>query len=98
MTQAIWPNSKYTSLWYSGDVYADQPCRVRIGDGHIEVTYEQDDGLVRYSGTEIGSGHFKLKSTEVEGEATLHMFQGARVMDGYWVEGQARGMWRVELA
>lgn len=98
MTQLSWPNSKYTSVWYSGAVYRDRPCRVRMGDGHIEVSYDEDDGPVRYSGTEIGTGHFRLKSTEAEGEATLHMFPGSRIMEGYYVERGESGLWRIELA
>jgi hypothetical protein len=97
MAQVSWPNSKFDSLWYSGDILRDLPCRVRIGDGHIEVTYE-DDGLVSYSGTEVGAGHFNLKRMDVAGEATLHMFPGTRIMDGYWVEGPSSGMWRISLA
>lgn len=62
MTVEVWPKSTYETYFTSQPVSTDARCRVRIGDGLIEVSYEDDDGsTVRYSGTEHGAGHFILQ-------------------------------------
>lgn len=95
---SIWKNSKMALLWYSGRESSEQnPCEVRIDDQEIVVKYE-DEGMVQYRGKNNGDGHFELISSDVEGHATLHMFPGANVLEGSWVEGGQRGMWRITLA
>ncbi len=99
MTNKLWAGSKFDSLVYDDSaVHVDHPCCIRTGDGSIEVTYEEGNDTVCYRGVEVGSGHFQLRGIDVEGQATLHMFEGARVLDGYWVEGSVRGMWRIYLS
>jgi hypothetical protein len=95
---SIWKNSKIALLWYSKDEASEQnPCEVRIDDQEIVVEYE-DDGLVQYRGKNTGDGHFELTAPDVEGRASLHMFPGSNVLEGSWVEGRQRGMWRITLA
>lgn len=96
----IWNNSKMTTLYYDADV-ADEnyPCVVRISDSEIVVEYRGEASeLVQYRGKNDGTGHFELRSGAVNGRGTLHMFSGASRLEGSWVEDNARGMWRIELA
>ena len=97
MCQETFPNSRFDSLWYSGDTVCDVPCSVRIGDGHIVVTYVDGGEVYRYSGSERGDGHFELACPQIPGRATLHMFSNARQMVGYFVEKPDHGMWRIHL-
>lgn len=99
MPQVTYPNSMYDSLYYDKTPAETKcACTVRIGDGLIELSYDDDDGgIVRYIGTEEGQGHFHLKAPEVNGKATLHSFDGSEVLEGFWVENGERGMWRVTL-
>lgn len=95
---AIFKNCKMSLLWYSAEASAEQePCIVKIDDQEILVEYE-DDGLVQYKGKNNGDGHFELNSPDVEGHASLHMFPNSNVLEGSWVEGKRRGMWRIVLA
>jgi hypothetical protein len=99
MSHEVWKDSRQEVLFFDGsDPRTDWLCQVRLGDGQIEVVYEDDDGRkIRYVGSEIGTGHFELKSAEADGRATLHMFKGGKVLEGYWAEGDVRGMWRIAL-
>ena len=94
----IWNASKMTTLFYS-DVPAaeDDPCVVKIDDDEIVIEYE-DDGIVQYRGSNRGDGHFELRATRGKGKASLHMFPGALIIEGSWIEDGYRGMWRIKLA
>lgn len=93
----IWRNSKMSSLYYSEESASeDYPCVVKIDDSDILVEYE-DDGIKQYSGKNKGDGHFELHSPELQGRASLHMFSGSSILEGSWVEGSCRGMWRIKL-
>lgn len=70
---------------------------VRIDEREIVVSYEDDDGIVVYRGPNDGSGHFSLEAPERNGRASLHCFKNGNFLEGYWAEGGARGMWRIEL-
>ena len=96
-TGKLWLNSKMETFYSDDSEYSDLPCAVRIGDGRIRVSYE-DEGEVVYVGEETGDGHYHLRCPEEDGEATLHCFPGAKVLDGWWKENGAFGMWRVRLA
>lgn len=99
MTAEIWPRSTFDTYFAGDKMVADRRCRVQIGGGLIEVTYAEDDGTtVRYSGRERGEGHFDLAAPEVAGKATLHRFPNDKFLEGYWCEGQVRGMWQITLA
>ncbi|WP_139826127.1 hypothetical protein [Derxia lacustris] len=94
----IWANSKMSSLYYSNESASeDYACVVKIDDNEIVVEYE-DDGTRQYRGKNNGDGHFELHSHELHGKASLHMFPGSSILEGSWVEGSYRGMWRIELA
>lgn len=99
MTIEKWPRSTQ-EVFYADDTPArcDWPCQVRMGDGLIEVIYDEGDGsVVHYSGTENGPGHFALEAPERSGRATLHLFHGGKFLDGYWCEERSHGMWRITL-
>lgn len=98
MTVEIWPRSTFDTYFADDEMTADRPCRVQIGAGLIEVTYADDGATVRYSGREQGEGHFDLAAPEIAGKATLHRFSKDRFLEGYWREGQVKGMWRITLA
>lgn len=100
MAQRLYENSKVDTLYYHRtEADTAYPCQVRLGDGQIEVRYLDPEGqLVQYFGTELSPGHFKLRADEIAAEATLHMFSGAIVLNGFWVAGGERGMWRIYIA
>lgn len=94
----IWNNSRMTILYYTSDVASQNfPCVVKITDEEILVEYD-DDGLVQYRGANDGTGHYVLTAPEVDGRASLHRFPESELLEGSWVEGGVRGMWRVELS
>ncbi|WP_078198935.1 hypothetical protein [Cupriavidus necator] len=86
-----------TSLYYSMDeAFEIFPCIIKISDEEILVEYEYD-GVQQYRGRNNGDGHFELVAPELKGRASLHMFPGSSILEGSWVEGSYRGMWRIEL-
>lgn len=95
-------NSSVMEVVYYSEQDADtgEPCRVIIGDGHIEVIYDFVDEVRKWTGNEIGDGHFRLEGLDFEGEATLHAFPTIKKgmwLDGFWEEEGERGMWRIRL-
>lgn len=87
-----------TTLYYSDEPASeDFPCVVKIDDNQILIEYE-DDGIVQYCGSNSSDGHLELHAPEVEGKASLHRFPGSSIVEGSWVEGSYRGMWRIKLA
>jgi len=94
---SIWPNSKMSTLYYSNESSSeDYPCIVEINENSIKVKYDADE-FVEYQGENHGDGHFQLKAPSIDGEATLHMSKDSEVLEGSWVEGSYRGMWRIAL-
>ena len=83
------------------------PCEVRMDGGDIIVGGEFDREKWMYKGKEEGSGHYRLERRDpgIEGTTTLHRFEGADVLDGWWkerieVDGKQLtlvGMWRIHL-
>jgi hypothetical protein len=99
MTVEVWPNSTQEVFHANRGARSDWPCRVRLGDRLIEVTYTDDEErVIRYGGREAGAGHFELNAPAVDGRASLHRFDGGKFLEGYWCEGNVRGMWRITLA
>lgn len=92
-----WTNCQLDALYYHDSADIGDECDVTIDGPHISVTYDTDAGPVTYTGTMNGPGHFELQSDAVNGRATLHRFEGGRVLEGYWVEDSVRGMWRIML-
>lgn len=70
---------------------------VRLTDETIEVAYDDEEGPVCYKGKNGGDGHFELTATERNGRASLHYFNNSLYLEGYWHEGDCRGMWRISL-
>lgn len=50
-----------------------------------------------YAGEELSPGHFRLTSLALRGTGSLHQFEGSHVLDGWWREASAYGMWRISL-
>jgi hypothetical protein len=81
---------------YAAETHA---CEVRINDGNIAVSYQGENGVVVYNGTEVEPGHFKLTSTDsVTGRATLHRFADDDILEGRWYEDRTSGMWQITLS
>lgn len=86
------------TLYYDDDANVGDQCEVKIDERSIVVSYHDEGGWVNYSGKNDGSGPFELSADGSDGRATLHMFPNSNVLEGYWVEENTSGMWRIELA
>lgn len=75
----------------------DEGYIVRITDESIEVAYDDEEGAVCYRGGHTGDGHYHLTAPERDGRASLHRFPNSHFLEGFWHEGESRGMWRIEL-
>lgn len=93
----IWQHCSMATYYPGADAAEVQPCVVKISDGEILVEY-QGDGLVQYRGPSLGTGHYSLEAPAVDGRASLHGFAGSTLLEGSWVQGSYRGMWKIELA
>lgn len=93
----VWKKSRMDSLYYDGEAEVARECEVKIDQESIVVSYKTEDGWVNYSGKNDGSGHFELRCDRYNGHASLHMFPGGKFLDGYWIEENERGMWRIVL-
>lgn len=91
----VFKNSTMTIFTDEGE--SDCRCEVRISDSTIAVSYNDDGQVVVYDGPEIEPGHFKLKSSTVNGRGTLHRFGDDDILEGSWVEDGYQGMWRIQL-
>ena len=99
---ALWKNCRMDTLFYAAKADTNESCEVRIDEREIVVTYAKDDG-VTYTGRNDDTGHFELHANRYSGRASLHMFPGGSVLEGYWLEtpiggAEERGMWRIVLA
>jgi len=73
---------------------------VFINGGQIKIRYVEGEGnTVTYVGNERGPGHSELSARNADGDgrATLHRFEGSKVLEEYWCEGNVRGMWRISM-
>lgn len=91
----IYKKCPITYFYYSDDAGDDTECDVRI-EGKRIVLDLPGDRLV-YSGTEIGSGHYKLECKTNGGRGTLHRIPDDDILEGYWYEDGTLGMWRLQL-
>jgi len=94
----VYQNSKMDTVYYDNDAAAEgDDCEVKIGNNEIIVSYEEGDGFAMYRGREISQGHFELQYPENNGKASLHMFAGSKILEGFWIEDGAKGFWRIYL-
>ncbi len=94
----IFKNSQMDILHYDEGSYEGLPCQVRLSNGEIVIDYLEDNTRVIYRGIDDGSGHYQLDSPEINGRATLHRFPNSEILEGSWIEGGYRGMWKIHLA
>ncbi len=96
----LWTECNAETYFADETAIAYWNCQVRIGDSTVAVIYEDEDGSeISYTGKEESPGHFTLENVAKEGRGSLHMFSpAAKIMEGYWIEGGAEGMWRIHLA
>lgn len=95
----IWNASRMNTLYYSADVAAENNrCVVKLEGERILVEYESDGCIYQYQGSEMGAGHYHLTCAENGGRASLHGFTDSAFLEGSWVEGGERGMWKIQLA
>ena len=96
----VWERAMADIIYYDDTpaTVHDKGYIVRLSDDFIEVCYDDEDGAVCYKGINHGTGHFELKAPERNGSATLHCFPNSHVLEGFWQEGQTKGMWRIWLA
>ena len=93
-----WPVSNASRYNYSTQPAVENyACVVKIDDGKILVEYKIEYDTVQYVGEEKGQGHFELVCPARYGKASLHMFPDAVILEGSWIEGSDRGMWRIRL-
>ncbi len=96
---SVFLNSKMVSVYEDKTpVYKRQDCQVKLEGDEIVVDYKDERGIVLYKGKEKGQGHYLLKCPEKQGEASLHRFSEAEILDGYWREEGYEGFWRIHLA
>lgn len=97
----LWNKSTMTHLYYDSDeADENEPCGVRLDDSGLLIEYDDEDGADRpfraqYRGPD--AGHFKLECVQTGGKATLHRFRDGNLLEGSWLEGGCRGMWRITL-
>jgi len=92
----VYRNAK-CDTYYSEGVEQNVPVQVKIEDGSIAVSYEENGVPVVYEGREIEPGHFELERRGISSKATLHRFSDDDVLEGSWREERYEGMWRIEL-
>ena len=94
----IWKNCR-ADIFYNDDKpeLNDSGYEVRITDGDMVVSYQDDGMWVNYKGRDVGGGHYVLTSPEVEGRAVLHRVPDDDILEGNWSEGGFHGMWRLNL-
>jgi hypothetical protein len=93
----IWKSCRFDTLYYHDGADVNDECDVVIDGEYITVSYDADGLRVTYFGLMKGNGHFELQAPDVNGRATLHRFDDGRTLEGYWVEGELKGMWRITL-
>ena len=92
---AVWEGLMDTVFYDSREAWLQTPCKVTFHGERLVISFDLGDGNYRYSGKEIGEGHFDLSLEEGEGRGTLHRFATSRILEGYWTEGSAHGFWRI---
>lgn len=94
----VWKKCTMDVLYYDGEADIDCPCEVKIEKKEIVVSYIDDDIPTLYRGKEKTNGHYELESPKANGKASLHRFENGKILEGFWVEDNDRGMWRIKLS
>lgn len=94
-------NATMRTYTFGVDNVSKKKCEVCLDeDGEIEVSYRcssNENGYTSYEGKAQGDGHYLLESVTPAGRASLHRFPDSLILEGYWEEDDAQGMWRIEL-
>lgn len=73
-------------------------CIIVIGSGEVELKYDDLDGFVSWKGREVSPGHYIVHANRKGARGTLHRTDVNSIyLEGYWVEGGEKGMWRINL-
>jgi len=88
--QGSYPESDTKTFCVDGVL--DYPSHVIIKGKNITV--DEGEGDV-YHGKETSPGHWELTGERFK--ATLHQVHNEQTLEGSWVEGVDRGMWKIEL-
>jgi len=72
-------------------------CHVAIDDQSIVVSYEREGHAVVYQGGNNGNGNFVLACSESDGKASLHVVKNGELLEGYWMDSEVKGYWRISL-
>ncbi|MFP3756244.1 hypothetical protein SB751_20320 [Cupriavidus sp. SIMBA_020] len=72
-------------------------CLIKLDAKNIALEYEDEYGQVVYTGQAEHPGHYVLRCPDRKGLATLHRMPGSSILEGFWREGDATGMWRIHL-
>ena len=91
-----WDNCQIVTYYETADGIYETKGSVLIDGDRIVVDYVSGETVV-YKGEDLGHGHFELKGDGFDGRATLHQAPGTLILEGYWSEEGARGMWRIHL-
>ncbi len=94
----VWSKCRIEVVTCEGATFVDDDCEVRIDAQGVAVSYFDDQGPVVFVGSNDGSGHFELSCRSRPRRATLHMLPDGRVLEGSWLEADARGFYRITLA
>lgn len=92
------PNARMDTYRVNDATSLDDPCRLTIDGEWVTVECSYSGEIYEYKGQAKGQGHYELRGVGFEGRATLHCFEGSKVYEGFWIEEQRRGMWRIVLA
>lgn len=95
----LWKKCHMDTVYWGDEAPEEKAaCQVRIGEGRIAISYEEEGHHVVYEGREDGGGHFRLVRLGGGGSATLHQFPEEDELEGFWQEGGYLGFWRVTLS
>lgn len=91
-------NVEIRDFWNDSEEDGSYSGKVRIKEDGIFLSYIIDGHEIMWEGKEHGKGHFLLKEkTDVKSHATLHRFDGSKILEGYFSIGEDKGMWRFEI-
>lgn len=93
----VWKDCKMTTVYYDETMADDEFCDVRIDSKVMTVSYKEEGAFVIYEGHDLGGGHFHLHCKKKNSDATLHLPEGGKILEGYWEEESYRGFWRIYL-
>jgi len=94
---AVYHNAKMDTGYYDGDADENEACEVKLGNGEIIISYEDENDFTIYRGKEISEGHFVVDCPEKNGKGSLHRFPKSQILEGFWIEDGTKGFWRIFL-